>query len=95
MVKMKNFPLFAGIVSTVLLVSGLYLALEAPISLPDEFFSAILIVIVGLSAAGLITGVSYLFKRIFKPLIFLGILLTLCTLFVGSSLSYEWFAWIY
>ena len=99
MIKKEYFPLFAGIVSTALIFSGIYLYLNAPSGLSDVFWNvfpfALLFVIVGLSVAGLIIGVSYLVKKIFKPLIVLGTLLTVCTTYVGASFVYSLVRWIF
>jgi hypothetical protein len=54
----------------------------------DEILIAVIIAMCGLSLAGLITGISHLFKRVFKPIIIMGTILSGLTTILCARLVY-------
>ena len=95
LLRNKYFPLCAGLGSITLLVLlvGVWAyywdlwSTPAPIWF-EEFGSVVIFAMCGLSLAGLITGVSHLFKRVFKPIIILGTLLSGLTTILSARIVY-------
>ena len=89
--RKDKFPLIAGLVSIALFFLGFGIGehywLWQPWWVP-KFLNTLILAMTGLSLAGLITGVSYLYERIFKPLIIIGTVLSGLTTILSASVIY-------
>ncbi len=92
--RKEKFPLFAGLASIALFILGFGIGnhywMWRPWWVP-KVINTLILTMTGLSLAGLITGVSYLCERDFKPLIILGTVLSGLTTFLSASVYYIYF----
>lgn len=87
MVKKENFPLNAGIISALIIMVIMYQGtrLSQVIPVPKYLAYALFILSLCLSAAGSFVGVSFVFRKDYRPKIIAGALLS------GSVMGFQVF----